>query len=177
MSLRAVPILYEDERSDIKQFGLHELIVSCIADERGQDWWELREHFDAVPLKGDSKLLAACQDVSEMPDSLIFAIFDSDKLHHRLFESGKPTHDDLFAELRRRCPDPRLNVFLLDQNTETVVDAAADCLGVPRPDKDKLFRDRILNRVATGARQIRDCIREAVPSFDHCVRQIAALTR
>lgn len=174
---RSLPILYEDERSSIKQFGLHELVVSCIADVWERDWWELRGRFDAIPLRGDAKLLAACeQDVPEMSDPLIFAIFDADKLHRRLFASGKPSEEELIAELRRRCPDSRLHLFLLVHNTETVVEAVADCLGIPQPDKNKLLRDRYLNRAATGARQHRDYVRTAVPSFDHCVRRIAELS-
>ncbi|KIG15736.1 hypothetical protein DB30_05306 [Enhygromyxa salina] len=178
MSNRSVPILYEDDRGPVKEFGLHELIVACVADEWGQDWWAVKGQFDAIPLKGAAKLLAACErDVPDMPDALIFAVFDADKLHRLLFTSGRPSSDELLAELRRRCSDPRLSMFLLDQNTETVVDAVADCLGEPRPEKRKLLRDRFLNRTAKGLRQHRDCVRAAVPTLDACVREIAALTR
>jgi hypothetical protein len=178
MSHSEVPIFYEDEWGATSQFGLHELIVSCVADETNQDRWLLRDRFKAHPKKSDSKLLASCRDeIVRWPHPLLFAIFDSDKLHKLLYSSGRPSLDELHAELRRRCPDPRLHVFLLEQNTETVVNATADCVGVPPPDKNKLARDRLLNRVASGPRQQRDCVRKAVASFDHCVRRIAALTR
>jgi hypothetical protein len=178
MNGRPIPIFYEDDRSDLKEVGLHELMVSCIADEWGRDWWELRGRFAALPMKGDTNLLAACeQDVPDMPDPLIFAIFDADKLHRRLFESGKPSEDEILAALRRRCSDPRLHVFLLVNNTESVVDAVTDCLGLPRLEKNKLQRDLHLNRAARYPREHRDCVRAAVPSFDHCVRQIAELSQ
>ncbi|PRP95066.1 hypothetical protein [Enhygromyxa salina] len=178
MSSRSIPIFYEDDRGPVKEFGLHELIVACVADEWRQDWWALRDRFDAIPLKGAAKLLRACEhDVPVMPDALCFAVFDADKLHRLLFPSGRPSSDELLAELRRRCSDPRLVMFLLDKNTETVVDAVADCLGEPRPAKRKLYRDRFLNRAARGLRQHRECVRAAVPTLDACVREIAALTR
>lgn len=176
MSRQPLPIFYEDARGASKQFGLHELLVSCIADSWSREWWELRGYFDAIPKKGDANLLAACRDdVCNMSDRLIFAIFDADKLHRRLFDTGRPSEQSLRAELRARCPDPRLHVFLLVHNTETVVDAVADCLGVPRPTKNTLQRDLLLNRAAHGPRQQRDCVRSAVPSFNHCVERIAEL--
>lgn len=177
MSHSEVPF-YEDEWGATNQFGLHELIVSCIADETDQDRWILRNRFKAYPKKSDSKLLAFCRDgVVKWPHPLLFAVFDADKLHKLLYPSGRPASEALHAELCRRCPDPRLHILLLEHNTETVVDAAAQCLGDTPPEKDKLFRDRILNRVANGTPQLRDCVRRAVPSFDRCVSRIAELTR
>jgi hypothetical protein len=170
-----IPIFYEDEWG-FSQFGLHEVIVSCIADLTGLERFALRKCFSPNPKKGAGKLLAFCStDIERWPHRLSFAIFDADKLHKLLYPSGRPTTDVLHAELRRRCPDP-LHPFLLEDNTETVVDAAARCLNEPTPAKNKLLRDRMLNRVASGAPQLRDCIRAAVPSFDHCVRYIAALS-
>lgn len=122
MSDRAIPISYEDDRGGVKEFGPHELLVACIADTCGQDWWAIRARFEPIPKKGDANLLKACRDdVPDMPDSLIFALFDADKLHRRLFESSRPSVEELLAEHR-------------------------------------------------------DCARDAVPSFDQCVRRIAELT-
>lgn len=176
MSRRRIPIFYEDDRGSVKGFGLHELLVACIADHLDQDQTVLRERFEAIPKKGDSKLLAACRDdVPRMREPAIVAVFDADKLH-KLFGSGRPSHDELLAELRRRCPDKRLHMFLLVSNTESVVDAVADCLKQPRPDKDKLLRDQLLSRAAwSPTRELRDCVRRAVPSFEQCVCAIAAL--
>lgn len=148
MSRRRIPIFYEDDRGSVKGFGLHELLVACIADHLDQDQTVLRERFEAIPKKGDSKL-----------------------------GSSRPSHDELLAELRRRCPDERLHMYLLVSNTETVVNAVADCLKQPRPDKDKLLRDQLLSRAAwSPTRELRDCVRRAVPSFEQCVCAIASLT-
>lgn len=174
MSLE-IPIFYEDEWG-LNQFGLHEVIVSCIADLTDLDRFVLRKCFSPNPKKGAGKLLAFCSvGVERWPHRLSFAIFDADKLHKVLFPSGRPSTDELHAELRRRCPD-QLHPFLLEDNTETVVHAAARCLSEPAPEKSKLMRDRMLNRVASGPLQIRECIRAAVPSLDHCVRKIAELS-
>ena len=178
MSRRPVPILYEDDRGEVREFGLHALIVACVADVWGSEHWQLRGHFTAIPKKGDSKLLAACRDdVPLMPNAVIFAIFDADKLHRLLFDSGRPSNDELLARLRERCPDARLELMLLSENTETVVDAVADSLGEERPGKDKLLRDRLLNRAAHGSRSVRDQVREAVASFDVIVTTIAERAR
>ena len=112
-----------------------------------------------------------------MPNAVIFAIFDADKLHRLLFDSGRPSNDELLARLRERCPDARLELMLLSENTETVVDAVADSLGEERPGKDKLLRDRLLNRAAHGSRSVRDQVREAVASFDVIVTTIAERAR
>lgn len=178
MSGRPIPIFYEDDWGSVKEFGLHELLVACVADQLGQDWWSLRGRFDAIPKKGDSKLLAACEnDVPDMPDRTIIAVFDADKLHKLLFGSGRPSNDEIHAALRRRCTDERLHVFLLDRNTETVVDAVADCLKVERPRKNPLLRDQLLLRAARSpTTEVRDCVRRAVPSFEQCVCAIASLT-
>jgi hypothetical protein len=178
MSRRAFPIFYEDARSDIKQFGLHELVVACVSDLWGSVFWDSRGRFHAIPMKGDSNLLAACErDVPNMPHRLIFAVFDADKLHRLLYQSGRPSNDELLAELRRRCPDPRLHLFLLEDNTETVVNAAAACLGEAPPAKNLLLRDSILNRAANAPPQVRERVRKAVPSFNSCVERIAELSR
>lgn len=174
---RPIPILYEDDWGDVKEFGLHELLVSAIADTKGSNWWDLKGRYKANPKRGDAKLLAACRDeVPLMPHPQMFAIFDGDKLHKLLFRSGKPEPEVLLEALRKECPDPRLHLFLLLKNTETVVDAAADCLGLPRPAKDPLKRDRLLLKVARGLADGRDCVRRNVPSFDECVKAIASAT-
>lgn len=176
MSGRPIPIFYEDSWGAAKEFGLHELIVSCVADIQGKDWWERKGHFEALPMNGVNNLLAACRDdVPDMRDPLIVAVFDSDKLHDHLFKSGRPSESELLAELRARCPDARLHLFLIP-NTETVVDAVAECLGEPPPVKDTLLRDRLLTRAARATQQARDCTRTAVPPFDACVRRIAGLS-
>lgn len=176
MSHRPFPIFYEDSWGQAKEFGLHELVVACVADNLDRDWWELKSRFEAIPKRGVNNLLSACSDdVPDMPDPLIFAIFDSDKLHRALWRSGRPTEPELVAELRRRCPDGRLHMFLIP-NTEAVVEAVANCLGETPPAKDPLARDLLLTRGARRSHQRRDCARAAVPSFDACVVQIAQLT-
>jgi hypothetical protein len=175
MSGRPIPIFYEDSWGVAKEFGLHELIVSCVTDIQGKDWWERKGHFEAVPKNGVNNLLSACRDdVPDMRDRLIFAVFDSDKLHRHLFKSGRPSESELLVELRARYPDERLQLLLI-HNTEAVVAAVAKCLGEPLPAKDTLPRDRLLTRAARESQHTRDCTRAAVPSFDARVRRIAEL--
>jgi hypothetical protein len=175
VSVRPVRVYYEDSWGEAKQFGLHELLVACVADILDIAPWELKHEYEAWPTNGNAKLLAVCRDqVPRMPDPIVIAVFDADKLHKLLFASGRPPEADIIVELRRRCPDPRLHIFLLTQNTETVVDAATDCLGIERVEKDPISRDRQLN-LAAGIRSVRDCIISVVPSLAACVAAIARL--
>ncbi|EDM77296.1 hypothetical protein PPSIR1_26303 [Plesiocystis pacifica SIR-1] len=46
---RPIPIFYEDDWGAVKEFGLHELLVSSIADAKKVDYWTLRPRFEAIP--------------------------------------------------------------------------------------------------------------------------------
>ncbi|MFV8752023.1 hypothetical protein ACNOYE_15870 [Nannocystaceae bacterium ST9] len=84
----------------------------------------------------------------------------------------------MIRDLQSRIPDARVRVFLLDRNTETLVDASADCLALPRPQvKSKLGRDSLFARAAWDQRASRDCIRDKVPSFAAFVDALVPLVQ
>lgn len=182
MSSQRIAVLYEDARAMAKGFALHDLLVACVADlhglsEYGPERQALGQRLRAVPKKGSHKLLTACvKQVPDMPEAVVFALFDADKLHRLLLPSGNPGLPALEVELRKRCPDPKLRVHVLVENTESVVDAAALALGVPvPPQKSHLSREGLLQRAAwREPAQIRRAIIDAVPSFAALVEAVEA---
>lgn len=163
-----IAILYEDERGPVKHYPLHMLVCACVADRASRPIDEVKGWLRAVPKKGDSKLLdACCEEVERMREGIVFALFDADGgLPRLLRKPGNTPLVELRAELESRFPTGRPRIHLLERNTETVVEAAADCLGRARPEtKNKLDRDNLLASAAWDSHEIRRCIRERVPSF------------
>lgn len=171
-------VFYEDQgASETKEFGAHLLLCACVADRVGtKTLWDLKLVLDGQPKKGDSKLLAACQRHSERDlDEIVFALFDSDKLHICLQISKRPI-DELRIALESAIASPKVRPFLLEHKMETLVEAAAGCLEPPVQGtipKRHNERDRLLARAATSSRSIRDCILRTVPSFAALVDAVA----
>jgi len=176
-----VAILYEDERGQVRDYPLHTLVVACVADALGLGSEVVSPLLRAVPKKGDSKLLKACKDEPpRMRELNVFALFDADKLHRLLKVPKDMPLPKQLAELQAQLLDPtRPRVFLLERNTETLVDAAADCLARPRPEaKSTLDRDKLLASAAWDlSRASRDCIRTHVPSFADFLDELTPLIR
>lgn len=174
-----IAIFYEDELvAGSKLFPLHLLVVACIADDLEFALKDIEPFLKAYPMKCDSKLLTACKsEPHRMREHHILALFDADQLHRLLGLRGDTPRPTLTSALQSQIPDPRVRVFLLDRNTETLVDATADCLGRERPGiKDKLNRDDFLARAAWDhSRASRDCIREKVPTFASFVDAVIPL--
>jgi hypothetical protein len=178
--IAAIAILYEDERGKVKHFPLHTLVCACVADAVGCGVEVIEPLLNALPMKGDSKLLAACKaDIPDMRERDIFALFDADKLHRLLNQAGDTPLPVLLDLLRSKIPDPRAKIFLLERNTETLVFAAADCLERdPPPTKNKVDRDKLLASAAWDpSRSSRDCIRDKVPTFAEFIDALVPLVQ
>lgn len=161
-----VAVLYEDERNtEIKRYPMHRLVCTTIADQLGVDFRDVEEQFHGMPKKGNGNLKRACESVSKMRDRSIIVIIDSDKLANLLGLAKTTTPAALRAALAHRYPDGRLQVLLLEEATESLVDAAAKCLGRPTPPKGKLDRDKVLDAAAAAPAAVRSCIRDSMPSF------------
>jgi len=162
-------VFYEDEAAaEIKGFGAHLLLCACVADRMGsKTLWDIQRILDGQPKKGDSKLLAACKRHAERDvDEVVFAVFDTDKLHIRLQISKRPI-DELRIALEAAISSPKVRPFLLERNLEDLVGASAGCLEPPSkiPPKRHNERDMVLRKAATSGRSVRDCITHAIPSF------------
>lgn len=192
MSAIAV-ILYEDRRGPQREFGLHNLVIACVADELGGDVFSLglASKLDGRPMKGVNNLLKSCrQDVRRLGPrgQRVFALIDDDEIRTQLKHEGVPRSADEAVVIQAikapgRCVAPeQLEVLLLKDNTETVIEAARDCgadVSVERAlQKDINARDRVFNHVAwSSARVIRDCIRRKVNAIERLVLALAAAVR
>lgn len=175
-------VYYEDQAAGgaIQEFQPHNLVCACVADRLGRSVFEVRAHLLGEPKKSDAKLLRACERVAaEASWSLdVVAIFDADRIAPRLGLPRGTADDVVLTELRRRAPSSRVHPFLLHDNLETVVDAAARCLNWKPPPplpKDVNLRDIVLKKAAFAPiRAARDCVLNAVPSLAATVEFLAA---
>lgn len=183
--MSAIVVYYEDQaaQGDIQEFQPHNLVCGCVADRLDATIFDVRGRVRGEPKKSDAKLLRACERVAAEPgwNVDVVAIFDADRIAPRVGLPRGTEDGPVLAAIRRRAPSPRVHPFLLHDNVETVVDAAARCLGwKPSPPlpKDVMLRDRVLKRAAfSPTRAPRDCVLEAVPSLARVVEFIAARLR
>jgi hypothetical protein len=181
-------VLYEDQRGPMKEFGLHHLILACVRDDSGADAFALRGMLDGRPMKGVQNLLRSCRrDVRRLSSKgqLVFALIDNDEIRQQLRHEGVESSaedDAVVRAIKAKCDAPeRLRIFLLKNNTETVIEAAAFCdEDLPKPllaqalKKDPNARDAILNKIAWRPdRSVRDCIREQVQAVAEISRALA----
>lgn len=186
--MRAV-VLYEDQRGPTKEFGLHNLVASCIADRRGETVWIVRRQFAAIPKKGNSKLLKACKEDEQLAGSgqKVIAVFDGDEVRAML---GLPTtacRTLIKQKIEAGCPfAEQLSVVLLEDNIESVIAALRRCEGTApetaRAEAERSHgnlesRDRLLNTLAYDVerRALRDCVLREMPSLERLVSTLAAL--
>lgn len=183
--MKVALVIYEDSRGENGDFGPHELLMSLVADDIAGDFWKIRQACACVPANGITKALAAVASLSRFrgltkPGAPILAVFDNDAIREKLSLPSGATEAQVIGAIRNRCDQPgRLTIVLLQQNTETLVDAEADCAGSPRPRKGPNERDMALLRVARDAtrRSIRDCIRQRVPSIEPAIAFLKPLVQ
>lgn len=186
-------ILYEDRRGPEKEFGLHNLVVACVVDDAGGDWFDLRKKLDGRPMKGAQNLLRSCRkDILRLSPrgQMVLALIDNDAIREQLRHEGvrdDADDDEIVRVIKAACDAPeRLHIFLLKENTETVIEAAGLCDQALRREalltralqKDINARDVVLNRVAWAPdRAVRDCVRRHVPALHSMVTTLTNLVR
>lgn len=173
--MKKLAIFYEDSRmAGSTRYPLHDLVCACLSDALDQPYDAIKALGRAIPKNGDSKLLRACQiEVPDMREPVIVALFDADKMHKLLRQPGDTKPEALRAQLDAKIAQPRVETYLVEQNTESIVEAAADCREQPRPGKNHLQRDKLLESAVWATREQRDCIRAKVPSFAHFIDTLA----
>lgn len=175
----ALTILYEDARGEANRFGLHALVKACVFDaidgERHRVEAALR---DARPLKGVQNVLKACRqdfDLIAGDGRSVVAVIDNDAIRQHLKLSRHADRAQVEREIKKGCVAPeRLFVILIEQNTESVLVAAAACdpgLDADRVEraaqhKDLLERDAIFAELSRErARSVRECVLGRMPSL------------
>jgi hypothetical protein len=185
-------ILYEDRRGPEKEFGLHNLVVACVADDTGEDRFSLRRKLDGRPMKGVQNLLRSCRrDIRRLSPKgqRVFALIDNDAIRQQLKHEGVTNDAEdavIVRAIKSGCDAPeKLHVILLKENTETVLEAAKRCdEDLPGPllakalEKDINARDAVLNTVAwRSERATRDCVRGHVPALNEMTQALSAVVR
>lgn len=182
-------ILYEDQRGEAKGFGLHTLVKACVFDlvngERHRVEGTLR---DARPLKGVQNVLRACRADFELiaaDGRSVIAVIDNDAIRHHLELPRGATRERVEQEIKRGCASPdRLFVALIEENTESILEAAGACdpgldgdrLRRAVEHKDLLERDAIFGEISRErARPVRDCVLAQVKSLQALVRLVESL--
>lgn len=177
MSVLRPIFLYEDSGSR-NDFGLHALVCACAGDHLANPrTYELTKKTESRPLRGDGNLRNACKDLDRTArrGQPVVAIFDADRVHRLLkLAPGAPLSDVIDAIKSESGSPPNLEVFVLERNLESVLDAIAQChssvnvgqLAEARRKRGN-ERDQILNAIANNPalRAVRDCIQERVPSL------------
>lgn len=182
MSLRPVTVLYEDQRgTEVREFGPHALLTAIVADGLGVDIGNLKNVLRAIPKKGVSKVLSEVKlNHSRLTQDgrWLVVLIDDDRVREHL---GLQSHTSealvVQAILAAANAPTRVAVVLIVRNTESVVNAAAACMGLAAPvQKGIAERDAVLGAAAfRGGPQVLHCIRESVPSFaDACDRVTVA---
>jgi hypothetical protein len=181
-------ILYEDDRGPEKQFGLHRLVLACVADDLRVDTFTLTGKLDGRPMKGVANVLKSCRsDVRRLgpKGQKVFALIDDDHVRDHLPGIDPRADTETVSRMIKAQSDmaAQLEVILLKKNTETVIEAAKQCdPQIPAEAvaealrKHLAQRDRILNNVARNAnRAVRDCIRGKVAALDQLVGALARI--
>lgn len=173
-----IQILYEDELSPSspKNFGLHVLVLACVAERLGRDRSTFT-HVTAYACKGIGRLLRRCEEPSLLDGyARVLALCDDDEVRPHLKLPATACKVLVTAAIRKRGLDAqRLQPVLLVANLETVLDAIAEIrgqdrlLGKPRPTE----RERILlSFVHRGTpEQLRELTRRVV-SFGYLVDKL-----
>ena len=109
---RLIVVFYGDQATQIKEFGPHNLLCACVADRLGLGVWAIRRRTNAIPCKGDSKMLARCKAEGARYGDGKLALFDADKFPRLLKLPGNALCVDLKKHWAEQCPNwPTANLF------------------------------------------------------------------
>jgi hypothetical protein len=186
-------VLYEDQRDDdVKEFGLHRLVVCCVADQVGAlDWWHVRELIEGSPKKSSSKVRQACQrDLGRLTASggYVVAVYDADRAHELTppLRKGACKRQICDALAQGCLPHDRLAVTLLVQNTETLLESiqrlrpslvsAEMFVQALRHKRSRAARDQVFIK-ASAEQGLRQHLQTENPSFGRVVREVARIYR
>lgn len=183
-------VLYEDKRGKQRSFGLHDLVVACIADRlREPSWRNVQSRFLGIPLGPNSTVLRAVREEVHLwaPDGhALIALVDDDRVRDLLKDTDRkldhPKCRKVLADQFRG--NAQASVVFLVRNMETAVRAAGEVLGKPSTEiddavrtKDHTKRDRFLCGCADADRSVRSAILEKVPSLERLVGVLVPLAR
>lgn len=188
--MEPVVVLYEDSSDGAgAAYGLHELVRALVAERVGVDVYALNTLLRGWPRNGNGNVLRE-RDIDRLAaKSHVVLVLDRDKVHR--LDTGLQatmgfckTRDVLMKNRVPLSAQSRVEIVLLNQNTESVIEAVRSCgLSISQQSyeaavrhKDLNERDRILAKAALdrGAAGVRKCVLGAMPSLDYLVGKVAA---
>lgn len=189
-------VLYENHRTDQKEFALHKLVCAMVDDELGMLPYTAGKIVDGMPRKGIDKLLRDCSNdlvFVGLPAGSRFAVVDGDELPARVGLKDSSSLQDVEQALLLQYPGVHFALPEAEKrsqsNTEQLLRCLADCLGLPANDPnlvralDKRSSSRTDRDVVFGSalghtkRAARDCFRGKQPPLDVLVRKLAAIVK
>jgi hypothetical protein len=185
MSSISATLLYEDQMGPNRQYGLHVFVMACVFDLVNGLRYRIEHRVDSRPLKGNGNLLKSTRTESSKiaaDGRALFSIFDNDRVRDLLQLPSTASDSQVRQAILAGCAaQPAPSIFLLRENTESVLAAALRCdssLDATLFDlaigKSLAERDVAFKRLATRAtRETRDCILSAVPSVNELVQALA----
>jgi hypothetical protein len=192
-------VLYENHRSDAKQFGLHDFLCAMVDDAMEMSGrWVAKSYIEGVPRNGRDKLLRDCGERAEivfgdLTRNSRFAIVDGDKIAEKTGLASGASLEQIRQALPVRYPAVRIVIPDADSpagsNTEGLLRSLADCLGLS-PDQHELqtalgkgrtslsARDEVFYKALGVAQRVaRDRFREKQPTLAGLVDELAELVR
>ena len=183
-----VVVLYEDSRAPDRKFAFHDLVVRAVLDRRGDSEatsWTYAGRVKADPRNGNGNVLREFENRDRLESLLsrgrVVAVFDSDKIMKLVPVGVAACKSSVTAWLSERAAVANsVKVVLLERNLETIVAAIqeADRHLVSDDEfrraagKDRIARDTILRKAASRS-DVRQALRDSVPSFAYLVDHIA----
>lgn len=182
-------ILYEDRLGAVPDFPLHRLVIAathdlCARTER----WQLEQRVIAIPKKGQGSVLNEVgRSRIHLDDGVcLLAWIDADHVRDLFPDGSQLTRTEVIARVKARAGTlgpGRLEVFLLDKNLESLLEALEpelrDAFGeeaVTKAIRKKRLdsRDQLLLHIARSP-QLRTNLRERHRGFDCVTWYVAAI--
>lgn len=176
--LKAV-VLYEDQLADPRlPFAPHDLVLQCLADRIGGEYWQLRDQVSGKPRKGIGALkndLCSSEGRERWAprgEQLVF-VADSDRVgdHFNLSRDSQGDCDTICREILVSAGSPAgVSFYLVVRNMETLVAEAARLVGDSVPDKGLKQRDAMLKKLMDPSRKaMRDELVRSVRMLEEIV--------
>ena len=183
-------ILYEDKRGPVREFGLHRFLTQCVFDVMNGHFYAISNMLQSHECNGDSKLLEKCRNEADLISSNrcpVIAVFDNDRIRRLLKLNSRASDQQVInAILANKTNTTPVCVALLKENTESVLQAIANCWSGHNPEvmrkaiekKDRISRDIVFREVSKSQLQaVRICVLTANPSLKALVDGICNLVR
>lgn len=182
-------IFYEDQLGAVPNFPLHRLVLAAAHDRCAQlERWRLEQRVIAIPKKGQGGVLNEVKRARLHLNNgvCVLAWIDEDHVRDMFLNAARAPRAEVIGLIKQRAGelDPgRLEVFLLDENLESLLQAVEpelrDAFGdevVDKATRNKRLdqRDLLLLHVA-NSEQLRADLRDRHRGFDCVTRYVAAV--